>query len=146
MAAALGSSVEEVLPVRGRTVARSHLWFWSRMGPGETGCHHGARGGGMVVGIELNLWEKEESRALEEGGGFLYEEGSGLGLEDRTQGHGGSGVEWLVAGSEGDAHMSQGWWEGLTTETRAWVALGRHGHCYCGLDAMRTVSFSIYSD
>jgi hypothetical protein len=51
-----------------------------------------------------------------------------------------------VAGSEGDAHMSQGRWEGLTTETRAWVASGRHGRCYCGLGAMRTVSFSIYSD
>jgi hypothetical protein len=88
MAAALGSSVEEVLPVRGRTVVRSHLGFWSRMGPGEIGYHHGARGGGMVVGIELNLWEKEESRALEEGGVLIR---GGLGAGARGQD---TGARW----------------------------------------------------
>jgi hypothetical protein len=46
IAAARGSSVDEVLSVRGRMMVCSHFWFWSRMGSDKTGYRRGARGGG----------------------------------------------------------------------------------------------------
>jgi hypothetical protein len=66
MAVAQGSSVGGVLPVRGRTVA------WSRTGPGETGCQHGAHGGDNGGRNRARFGgEKEESRALEVGGSYV---------------------------------------------------------------------------
>jgi hypothetical protein len=41
--------VEEVLPVRGGTVAHSNLGFWSRMGPDAIGCHRRARGAARMA-------------------------------------------------------------------------------------------------
>jgi hypothetical protein len=85
MAAARGSSVDEVLPVRGRTVARSHFWFCLRMRSGETGYHRELEVVAMVAGKELDL-----------GGG-----GKGDGREPSAKGRGRSYARRARGGARG---------------------------------------------
>jgi hypothetical protein len=93
MAMARGSSVEEVLPVRGRIVARSHFWFWSRTGPDETGWHCGARGGDNG-GRKIARFgggrgrERERRKPSTAGRGALMQGELGMGLKDGMQGRG----------------------------------------------------------
>jgi hypothetical protein len=90
MAAARGSSVDEVLPVRGRTVARSHFWFCLRMRSGETSYHRELKVVAMVAGKELNLGGGGKGDGREPSargrGVLLCEEGSGWGSRTGRRG------------------------------------------------------------